>query len=317
MRQLYSGLILINTMPKIDILLATFNGELYLENQLLSLLSQTFKNWHLIIHDDGSTDKTLAILKKFETEDNRITIISDNIRCGGAAKNFLHLLNYSRSELVIFCDQDDIWFENKLALLANEFTESVTAPLAVFCNGFAYSEDQGVINQKITSTFPSNLKEQLFLNAGIQGCSLMFNRALLDKLHTSPKVNAMHDHFVTLGAICFGSLKYLDKSLMLYRQFHVNKATSNINYSISKRIASIFRSDIPVIDRLHLNATLSFYETYENDLGAAQRKLFQQYFLYTRSRLLKRLQIVFVNGFKLYNSITLLLIKTITRKAVN
>ena len=304
-------------MPQIDILLATYNGEAYLENQLLSLLSQTFKDWHLHVHDDGSTDGTLAILRAFESQDNRITIINDGVKCGGAANNFLHLLNYAKSELVIFCDQDDIWFENKLALLANEFEGAVNEPLAVFCNGFAYSEDLGIINEKITSTFPNNLKEQLFLNAGIQGCSLMFNRALLNKLHTIPEINAMHDHFITLGAISFGRLKYLDKSLMLYRQFHANKATTNINYSISKRVISIFKSDIPVIDRLHLDATMSFYDSYKNDLEVAQQILFQQYFLYTKSKLLKRLQIIFINGFKLYNSVTLLLVKTITRKAVN
>jgi len=110
----------------IDILMATYNGEKYIENQILSLQQQTHKNWILYIRDDGSTDSTLEILENFSKNDNRIKIIKDSLGCNlGAGKNFLTLTKYSLSEYVIFCDQDDIWFERKLELLLKFMLEKI------------------------------------------------------------------------------------------------------------------------------------------------------------------------------------------------
>jgi len=302
-------------MKYIDILLATYNGADYLDSQLLSIMGQTYKNWTLIIHDDGSTDDTLKIIKYYQEKDPRITIVDDHIICGGAAKNFMHLLNFSKGDLVIFCDQDDIWLESKLAYLAREF--DFDKPMAVFCNGYPYSEEKGIVNTKITDIYPKNLKEQLFLNAGIQGCSLMFNKNLRNRLNIMPNFVAMHDHFITLGIVCFGELKYVDRSLMLYRQFHSGKATGNIEYSFRKKIKSIFVSDIPVVDRSHLSASLSFYKAYRNTLTKSQIELFDAYFLYSKVRLLKRVYLVIKYGFSIYDSTLLLILKTFVRKPVN
>jgi len=304
-------------MPKLDILMATYNGAGYLENQILSLLSQTFKNWQLLIHDDGSTDSTLVIIKKYQEIDARIILIQDNIICGGAAANFIHLLKQSTSDLVIFCDQDDIWFENKLALLVNKFND-VSYPLACYSNGFAYTHDRGIIANRITNVYPKNLKQQLFLNAGIQGCSLMFNKQLRDKLFKFPNFIIMHDHFITLGAITFGKLSRIDLPLMLYRQFHSNKATANMNYGKIDRFKSFFKSEIPVIDRAHHDATLSFYESYKDQLKNEQSALFLAYFNYAiTENLFKRIFIIVKHRFSIYDSTFKLIFKTLLRKKIN
>ena len=297
----------------IDVLLATYNGEKYLEAQLYSLLWQTHKDWRLIVHDDGSTDNTVAIIKNFQKIDNRIILIEDGIKCGGAAKNFLHLLSMpSSSDYFIFCDQDDIWFESKLSDLRNCFVDDI--PKAVFCNGYSYSIDKGIISDKITSVFPKRLEDQLFLNAGIQGCSLMFNKALKDKMGNLPNNQAMHDHFVTLFAVTFGELSYLPKNLMLYRQFHEGKATANIDSSISKRL----KSEIPIIDRKHFEATLIFYKHYFNVLSDKQKSLFEEYFRYSKSNsMLEKISIILKNDFNIYGKSYMLLLKTILRKTIN
>ncbi len=301
----------------IDILLATYNGGEYIENQILSLIGQTYKNWRLIVHDDGSSDNTLDLIKRYQTFESRIEIIEDSKKFGNPAENFLHLVRHSTQKYIIFCDQDDIWLEDKLQQLISNFKATQT-PMAVFCNGYSYSKEKGIINQKITPFAPTRLQEQLFLNAGIQGCSLMFNIELKQKLFKIPLKIAMHDHFITLGAICFGQLKYVDRSLMLYRQYHSNKVTANIEVNTIKRLSSIFFSDIPVIDRRHRDATLAFYHTYLDELSLDQKRLFDKYFLYSESRsLLHRLKIIITNGFTLYGSILPLFLKTLTRKAIN
>ncbi len=62
----------------VDVLMATYNGERYLRNQLLSLQQQTYENWNLLVCDDGSTDETMCILRKFAESDSRIKIIKKN-----------------------------------------------------------------------------------------------------------------------------------------------------------------------------------------------------------------------------------------------
>ena len=107
----------------VDILLATYNGELYIETQILSIISQTFKKWQLLIHDDGSSDTTIFIIKKWAAIDNRIKLIEDEVKTRNAAKNFMHLLKYSTAEYVMFCDQDDIWFDNKVQLMFDTMSQ--------------------------------------------------------------------------------------------------------------------------------------------------------------------------------------------------
>ena len=304
---------------RIDILMATYNGSRYIESQLFSLLGQTVPDWNLLIHDDGSTDDTLALISKYAINDSRIIVIQDDKKGLGPAANFLHILQFSSSPYIVYCDQDDIWLEDKLAqLLTRHQKFSSDHPLAVYCNGYAYSAEQGVLSNKITRVFPKNLRDQLFLNAGIQGCSLMMNRALKDKLSITPDLVAMHDHFITLGALSFGRLEYVDRSLMLYRQQHDNKATANIRTGLSSRISSVFNSTIPVIDRMHYEATKSFYQAYEHQFSCEQKELFNAYFKYGQTKsLLKRLILIIRHRFNIYNSTFLLLIKTITRKGIN
>ena len=102
--------------PKIEILMATYNGEKYIGEQINSIINQTYTNWNLLIRDDGSKDKTLNIIKKYEKMDNRIILIRDNKDNLGFVKNFEELLKISSSELIMFSDQDDVWKKDKIKI---------------------------------------------------------------------------------------------------------------------------------------------------------------------------------------------------------
>lgn len=88
----------------VDILMSTYNGEKYLENQLLSLLMQRYKDWTLYIRDDGSTDNTLSIIERFTQLDGRIKLVEagENLKHG---KSFFSLLKYATAEYIAFCDR--------------------------------------------------------------------------------------------------------------------------------------------------------------------------------------------------------------------
>lgn len=298
----------------IDILLATYNGEKFLANQLYSLLAQTYQNWRVLVHDDGSNDQTIAIIKQFALLDKRIILIEDGIKFGDAAQNFLHLLNkYSNSDYIVFCDQDDIWFESKLQLLY-ENIKNQQGGCAVYCNAYSY-DGVKIIGDNVTSFKRKGLKDSLFLNGGVQGCSLMFNKALKNDIGIYPEFIWMHDHFITIFALTFGKIIYVDASLMLYRQ-HANNVTGNMNVTMRQRLKSFFNRRNPVIDQNHYDANVSFFSTYKERMDDAQIKLFNSYFLFPRVNLLKRIFIIFKNSFKIGNWSLALFIKTIIRKPI-
>lgn len=297
--------------------MATYNGDKYLENQLLSLIGQTYKNWRLIIHDDLSEDQTLSIINKYQSKDCRIHLIDDNVYAGGASKNFLHLLNFSSNELIVFCDQDDIWFENKLEILYSNYLESGKThnPLAVYCNGYTYDPNIGILGDKMVVISPKNLKQQLFLNTGIHGCCLLFNKKLLEELKPLPNYVAMHDHLITLGALTFGNLIEVKQGLMLYRQNHINKATTSVEYNRFKRLILIFNRKIGVVEKKHFLGTQSFFITYKSKIKENDIALFDSYFLFCSTKnVLKRIYIVLKNNFEIYGSISKLVVKILLRK---
>lgn len=298
----------------IDILLATYNGEKYIQTQINSLLTQTHKDWRLLIHDDGSTDKTIEIIKEFQKLDRRIILIEDGIKCGGAGENFLHLLkNYAEAEYIIFCDQDDIWLENKLEVMYERLKQE-KEPCAVYTNGFLYKNEQ-VIPQNHIQFHRTNLQDSLFLNGGIHGCCIMFNKALLEALKQNfPDYVYMHDHFLTIFAVTFGKMIYIDQSLMWYRQ-HSDNVTGNIPTSFLGRLKTFLDRENPVLEHRHYRANEAFYNAYQDRMMDTQKTLFENYLKYPKVSRLERVAIVWKNQFVSGTS-SILLLKTLLRKPI-
>ena len=102
-------------MPKIDILLAAYNGERYIAEQLDSLLSQTFQDFRILIRDDGSSDNTPAIIEEYSRKyPGQVEIVHDDVVCKDPVKNFFELLKHARADYVMFCDQDDVWLPKRV-----------------------------------------------------------------------------------------------------------------------------------------------------------------------------------------------------------
>jgi rhamnosyltransferase len=104
----------IHNSSSVAILMATYNGERYLNEQIESLQRQTFEDWSLYIQDDGSSDQTLRIINEFAAKDHRIRLFDIGLSRQGAGMNFLSMLNVIESEYYMFCDQDDVWFPDKI-----------------------------------------------------------------------------------------------------------------------------------------------------------------------------------------------------------
>jgi len=216
-------------MTKVDIVLATYNGEKYLAQQLDSIIAQTYINWRLLISDDGSSDKTNSIIEKYAKIDKRILLVNKN-RQGGVVQNFSKALEFVNADYIMFCDQDDYWLPEKIAHLKGilEEKEKLTGkvPLLVFSDLIIVDENLKILKQSFyagTGWNPANNFDTRFLlwRSTVYGCSVMFNKSLYDVATPfSPEIS-MHDQWFALKASLTGHVLYSKDSHVYYRQ-HAN-----------------------------------------------------------------------------------------------
>lgn len=304
----------------VDILMATYNGARYLRNQLLSLQQQTYEDWTLWVRDDISTDNTSLILCEFAKSDGRIKIVEDGInQRQGPGRNFLGLTKYSTADYVIFCDQDDIWFEKKLELLVDFAEKNFNAdiPCLVYCDAYGYSDADGVITvDSVSRAHAKSLRGFLFFNSGYQGCSMLFNRKLcIMAAEYRANYYYLHDDVVSLLAHTFGNVYFLPKKLMLYRQ-HESNFTKNIDYDLLSYLRRILNKNSYVLSEKHYREKESFYNAYTDDLGDDARHILAAYLTFPKKSLFKRVLLIIHHRFSIGGSRSKLLIKTILRRPI-
>lgn len=301
----------------VDILMATYNGEAFLEEQVQSIIGQSFTDWRLLIHDDGSTDNTVNILHRLMQEDDRIQLLEDGICHFGVARNFIHLVNSSSAQYCMFCDQDDIWLPNKIEEMLGEIKRySQDIPQVVYSNAYLWTSQKGIISDKNTLTYPTTLRQTLFLNTGIQGAAAIFNRKMCDRIGEELCFYAMHDHVLLLAGICFGEVHYLHKSLMYYRQ-HENNLTGNAPGSKRKKLKLMWQNrNVPLVSREHYNGLKTFYEHFKESVLADDRQVIEIFLSLSDKNFLVRLWRIVQYRFKLFDSTLLLIIKMCIRRYI-
>ncbi|HEO6607446.1 TPA: glycosyltransferase family 2 protein [Streptococcus agalactiae] len=211
---------------KVNILMATYNGEKFLAQQIESIQKQTFKEWNLLIRDDGSSDKTCDIIRNFTAKDSRIRFINENEHHNlGVIKSFFTLVNYEVADFYFFSDQDDVWLPEKLSVSLEAAKHKASdVPLLVYT-------DLKVVNQELNILQDSMIRAQShhanttllpeLTENTVTGGTMMINHALAEKWFT-PNDILMHDWFLALLAASLGEIIYLDSPTQLYRQHDNN-----------------------------------------------------------------------------------------------
>ncbi|NLC93694.1 MAG: glycosyltransferase family 2 protein [Treponema sp.] len=297
----------------IDIILASYNGEKYIAQQLLSLVAQTFKDWKCIIHDDGSTDRTVEIIKKFCSVDSRFVFVEDSVQLKNPGKNFLQALEYSTSDFICFCDQDDIWLEAKLEKLYSAIlSKDNSIPQAVFCNAYLWNSQTNKIWGNATLAFPSNVESLLFLNCGIQGASAIFNKKMRNYLLVKTGNLVMHDWYLTILACTVGKIGYLHENLMLYRQ-HENNVTGNASGSISEKFKNFFKNKNPLVDKKHYESLVCFYDAWKKKLNENDSRSICRFIKSVDKNFFYRLFMILSENWNIYGSKIKLILKFFIR----
>lgn len=227
---------------KAVIMMTTYNGAKYVEEQLNSLENQTFHNWDLYISDDGSSDQTLQILEKYMAQDDRIKKILHHSDHHGAFNNFYNVMRYVKSlpnenyQYFFYCDQDDIWINEKMAIEIERLADEAQPSLCYSDLEFMTAEGKDTKTKMSESTnidVTGNPYNLFFSYRYIWGTTMAHNRQLWEQVYVdenTEKYNMSHDNYIGKYAAITGKIKFIDRPLVLYRRTGNNVSGTPGNY---------------------------------------------------------------------------------------
>lgn len=244
----------------IAVLLSTYNGGLYLSEQLDSIINQTCQDYVIYIRDDGSTDNTIDIIKSYcQKYPQKVVCVDDPQKHRGANYSFLWLLGTIKSDYYMFCDQDDIWLPNKIEIsyltIKKVEDESGNIPILVHTDMKVVDENLNIISESLYKEM--KIKPQIVDNSfnfmGVcscgPGCSMIFNNYAKDVSLQHENLNdvPMHDWWVAINTVKNGIIRFIAEPTMLYRQHHSNTVgASNVNSAFMLgKVAHIKRTMSP------------------------------------------------------------------------
>jgi rhamnosyltransferase len=219
-------------MLRVDVLLPTYNGEEYIEEQIKSLLNQTYRNIKILIRDDGSVDQTKNIIQKLAKGDERIIINTEITENLGLVANINFLLGVSDADYIMYCDQDDVWIEYKIEVLLDEMLRresELDKNTPILIHSDCYVTDE---NLNIKGLFKGNKPMQYGLQNSlfkfyVQGASSLINKSLKKEIYPFIKNVYLHDRYTHLVAEIIGGRFYVNLPLMYYRQHSANLVGSS------------------------------------------------------------------------------------------
>lgn len=271
---------------KVSVVMCTYNGERYLEQQIQSILGQTLQPDEFIVCDDCSTDGTVAILERYQQEGKLTYQI--NAQQLGLINNFKKAVSWSAAgNHVALSDQDDIWMTDKLeksvALLQ---TMNQTLPCFVHSDLILVDEQEKVLNNSFRNElgqdkFQHNLESLLFGNF-VTGCTVVMNAELKTYFETIPQGIKYHDGWLALAAFTFGQVAEITEPLIRYRKHGSNlsiaagtKPRNRYQSVVDQLIKAIKGKDDFLL--LQLETAERFYTSYQAQMSIEKKAHYQRF----------------------------------------
>ncbi len=270
----------------VSVLLASYNGEKYIREQLDSILNQTFSDLSIVISDDLSADGTPEIIREYEEQyPGRVRSLRNSERSGSAQNNFFRLLKSEADDYIMLCDQDDVWLPDKVEVTLREMKKleaewGEAVPLLVHGDLSVTDKEGGILHKSMAEyqkiAVHDNRFSHYLVENNITGNTVMINRALLEFLADVPKECVMHDWWLGLLASCFGRISYIDRPLVLYRQHGENQMGSK---SGKEQYAERIRNQDAVREnyRKMFAQAQMFLKLYGNEISLEQREVLEHF----------------------------------------
>lgn len=215
-----------------SIIMATFNGAKYVQQQIESILPYMDASDELIISDDGSTDGTIDIVKKIASRDSRIIFLDGPHK--GIIKNFEFLLSKTSKDIIMFCDQDDIWDPEKINKIKTFFAENKHTHVVLHNMHIATNEEIENNTYKKEIFKKNNKKHGFFRNLIFSvywGCCMAITKEMKDYLLPFSKYVNMHDQWIGLIGEFYHCSSFMQEPLIIHR-IHGKNTTHKRPYLI-------------------------------------------------------------------------------------
>lgn len=283
-----------NNGKKVSIAMATYNGERFLRKQLDSLFKQTILPYEVIVVDDCSKDNTIKILEEYKKNNGLIYYINDQNK--GVNKTFERALKECTGDYIMFCDQDDIWFPNKIEITLNKMLEIENNKPAIVSSQCINID----ANDKILTYKKKKYKDPLSLEATLidkgfsQGCSLMINKKLISNLNTFPENRKLYDAYISFAGACIGNKYNICEPLMYYRRHDQNvmgKLEKINNHNPLKKIKSKLTNRL--FPQYRLNIIKETKDEYGHMFKPEALKLSNEILNFNNSNIIKRISFIF------------------------
>jgi glycosyltransferase involved in cell wall biosynthesis len=228
--------------PLVSIALCTYNGQDFLEEQLSSILSQSYRHLEVIVCDDGSTDRTLQIVGDFAAKDSRIKVYQ-NPKNLGFNKNFEQAISLTSGEYIAISDQDDIWETDKIRLLYEHIQDN----LLIFSNSLLMDRSGKLLGSQLLSNF--NIQDKSFkaylLHNYTTGHTCLFRREFLEYILPLPEVG-YYDWWMGFVALYHQKITFLDQPLTRHRVHSGSVIQTVFSHEKAKSQADLFNTDLNI-----------------------------------------------------------------------
>ncbi len=281
---------------KVAVIMSSYNGEMFIEEQIRSIFNQENVEVKLYIRDDGSTDSTIKIVKRLQKEfPIELLIASKNLK---PALSFLEALTLCPYEVdyYSYADQDDIWFSEKLSNACEKIDQFPDNEPNLYCSTYNVVDE----NLKLIFTRDLSIYRKLTLQSTLlgicpSGCTMVFNKVLKNEIvKSNPNFIRMHDFWTLLTAQALDGNIFIDnKPSMSYRQHGSN----SVGFSNNTRIKDIKRLIISAgRNNERLEQSRSVYENYKGRMSYANRQSLNKLVNY-RSNIKNRLSLMRDNDY--------------------
>ncbi len=222
---------MIGNEPLVTIIMATYNGEAFLKEQLQSIIEQEYKNRELLISDDDSNDNTYDILMRYAKKNEWIHLYR-NKKHLGLIGNFETLLERAQGDYISFCDQDDIWEKEKLSKSVKRFEREDNSQALLF------HSDLIVVDENLKTIALSFFKmrsyrfkkekqfDTMLGRSGVMGNTMMINQKLKSLVLPFPDNLKVHDYWIALINELYGKRLTSLEPLVRYRLHQSNSSNT-------------------------------------------------------------------------------------------
>lgn len=224
-------------MPKVSIIIPTYNGERFLDRTIKSVLNQTYQDWELVIVDDFSNDNTRKIIKDWEAKDERIHSIFLTENSGGPAHPKNVGMGIAKGEYIAYLDHDDEWLPDKLEKQVNVLDKNTQIGF-LSCEALIIDISGKIINRKIIPNIPESgelFPDILRTSFMFSNSSLLIRRKVIEQCgprDESPEIGGSEDTEYELRVAVAGYHFHIIHEPLFRHHIHKNNLSNNKNIDL-------------------------------------------------------------------------------------